>query len=227
MTITKLIAAMGLGFAFVSSAQATTVQYIMDQSNVLADNVPHLSVTISDVADSEDGGIAFSVQTLPTPVFSGSFSDFGIKTFGFNGDLLSTENVEFTNTASGNWNFGNTGNLSEFGIFQNIADADRGNQTADPLTFTIHKIGDSVEDYATANALGNLFSAHVIGFNTGVNDNRGRLQTSAWFGGNADGLSPPSEVPVPAAAWLLGSGLLGMVGVSRRRNPQLKEVGDV
>lgn len=27
----------------------------------------------------------------------------------------------------------------------------------------------------------------------------------------------PSVVPVPAAAWLLGSGLIGMVGVSRRR----------
>ncbi len=28
---------------------------------------------------------------------------------------------------------------------------------------------------------------------------------------------PPSAVPVPAAAWLFGSGLVGLVGVSRRR----------
>jgi hypothetical protein len=28
---------------------------------------------------------------------------------------------------------------------------------------------------------------------------------------------PPGEVPVPAAIWLLGSGLLGLVGVARRR----------
>ena len=27
----------------------------------------------------------------------------------------------------------------------------------------------------------------------------------------------PSAVPVPAAAWLFGSGLLGLVGVARRK----------
>lgn len=30
-------------------------------------------------------------------------------------------------------------------------------------------------------------------------------------------VTPPAAVPVPAAAWLLGSGLLGLVGVARRR----------
>lgn len=33
----------------------------------------------------------------------------------------------------------------------------------------------------------------------------------------ASGPTPPSEVPVPAAVWLLGSGLMGLVGVARRR----------
>jgi len=28
---------------------------------------------------------------------------------------------------------------------------------------------------------------------------------------------PPSPVPVPAAAWLLGSGLIGLLGLARRR----------
>lgn len=32
-----------------------------------------------------------------------------------------------------------------------------------------------------------------------------------------DGSAPPSAVPVPTAAWLFGSGLIGLVGVSRRR----------
>lgn len=31
------------------------------------------------------------------------------------------------------------------------------------------------------------------------------------------GQEPPSPVPVPAAAWLLGSGLIGLLGLARRR----------
>jgi hypothetical protein len=30
--------------------------------------------------------------------------------------------------------------------------------------------------------------------------------------------APASPVPVPAAVWLLGSGLIGMIGIRRRRN---------
>ena len=43
-----------------------------------------------------------------------------------------------------------------------------------------------------------------------------------WFGGNPNAyfLDVPfaAPVPVPAAVWLLGSGLLGLVGIRRRRN---------
>lgn len=38
-----------------------------------------------------------------------------------------------------------------------------------------------------------------------------------WNGATEEGL--PSAVPVPAAAWLFGSGLLGMLGVARRKKP--------
>jgi hypothetical protein len=32
-----------------------------------------------------------------------------------------------------------------------------------------------------------------------------------------DATSPPAEVPAPAAAWLMGSGLLGLLGAARRK----------
>ncbi|MHB8471611.1 MAG: PEP-CTERM sorting domain-containing protein [Gammaproteobacteria bacterium] len=41
------------------------------------------------------------------------------------------------------------------------------------------------------------------------------MQISVATGGG-DGSGPPAAVPVPAAMWLFGSGLLGLVGVSRR-----------
>ena len=34
---------------------------------------------------------------------------------------------------------------------------------------------------------------------------------------NLAGEAPPSPVPVPAAAWLMGSGLAGLIGAARRR----------
>jgi len=45
-------------------------------------------------------------------------------------------------------------------------------------------------------------------------------QTGSWtITGNAKaaGGPPPEPVPVPAAVWLFGSGLMGLVGVARRK----------
>ena len=68
---------------------------------------------------------------------------------------------------------------------------------------------------ATTDASGNFnttWSAVVVG---GAFDG----QIGYWsLNGVAKAEStPPPEVPVPAAAWLMGSGLLGLVGVARRR----------
>ena len=40
---------------------------------------------------------------------------------------------------------------------------------------------------------------------------------SPGFNGVVSGVSGPAPVPVPAAVWLMGSGLIGLVGVARRR----------
>ncbi len=34
---------------------------------------------------------------------------------------------------------------------------------------------------------------------------------------SVEGFVPPAQIPVPAAIWLFGSGLLGLVGIARRR----------
>jgi hypothetical protein len=42
--------------------------------------------------------------------------------------------------------------------------------------------------------------------------------TAEWYYvGTLSGFTPPTVIPVPAAVWLFGSGLLGLVGVARRK----------
>jgi len=57
-----------------------------------------------------------------------------------------------------------------------------------------------------------------FGFNNlvGNYDGSGRFYDNACWT-NDGGASCPSAVPIPAAVWLFGSGLVGLVGVARRR----------
>ena len=110
----------------------------------------------------------------------------------------------------------------------------------DPLVFSIdlgldQGTTDDIFDYianSIAGANGSfLFAVHIAGFldqnqlepNIGVDctGDAGATEgcnvlTSAWFA-PVEGSIPPSAIPVPAAVWLFGSGLLGLVGIARRR----------
>ncbi len=61
-----------------------------------------------------------------------------------------------------------------------------------------------------------MWAEHQINFRE---DFSGAIEgTAQWYYvGTIDGFVPPSAVPVPAAVWLFGSGLLGLAGVARRR----------
>jgi len=76
------------------------------------------------------------------------------------------------------------------------------------LTFSITGVNnDTIESYAVGNTDGGkFFAAHVAGYK--INES---TETSATIAGS-------TPVPLPNALWLLGSGLVCLMGIRRRKN---------
>jgi len=126
---------------------------------------------------------------------------------------------------------------SSFGKFDVVVNDGGQSRQYPSLSFSIDLGGnqgltDSIFDYIAASNQGHLFAAHIVGFNdlnplapaddpfdgAGLCYDMGQgnytaecnFLTSVYVGGG-------TLVPVPAAVWLFGSGLIGLVGVARRR----------
>ena len=108
----------------------------------------------------------------------------------------------------------------EFGDFDNITGAFKANLTSAGF---IPKIFALTFQSTNAPMWGDLYMKGVL-----------TEAANYWWDNHNDGDSidgyiptpgydrfPPGEIPVPAAAWLFGSGLLGLVGMSRRKASRL------
>jgi hypothetical protein len=205
-----LSAAAILAVATASPVQAASVSYYLDQSNDLPDGINYAQVTISDGAG---GDIDFSVEVL-TSAFSVTdpvAQNFGMQNFSFNYDLaLSVGIGNIVNIDPSSWGITQDQNAGGgFGKFE-FQLSGTGNSRTELLSFSITGVaGDTVNSYAIGSTLNpsavEYFAAHIAGFDTtnGV--------TSAQFAGS-------TPVPLPAAVWLFGAGLLGLAGVARRRS---------
>ncbi len=209
--IKKTVLAMAALMATVTgSVHASTVSYFLDQTNsaYLADGTNYAKVTISD--EGVAGNIDFSVEVNESEFTFTNPDAFGMQSFGFNYNTekaslasISASNIDNLNPAT--WTISqDKGGFGDFGKFE-FKLAGKGHQRTSLLTFSITGIdGDSIEDYAIGNMADPkaYFAAHIAGYEID-----GESETSAMFG---------TVVPVPAAAWLFGSGLIGLVGVARR-----------
>lgn len=194
-----------ISILLIAPVRAASVTFFMDQSNKLPDGSPYLSVMLTENAT---GGVDFLVQTLDG-LNDIAGSRFGIQKFGFS----------FADGVSGAvsglpdyWRVQQNRRMDGFGKFD-VRLQGPGKARTDSLSFTVS--GTDIGDFES------LFSAHVAGFRWCEIDER-RLCgarnciTSAFFAGEMDAPTP-EPVPVPGAAWLFVSGLLGLIGFGKHR----------
>lgn len=215
----------------VGRAEAASVQYMLDHSNTLEDGVDYLLVTISD---NQPGQLDFLVATQPS-LSEMAGGNFGIASFGFNFDVEG-EIYKDNFLLPDGWKVQFNKGMSEAGKFD-ARIMGTGQARQDPLQFSV--LGMSLEDIIPG------FASHVAGFETEHGDswdehpdfdkehpafNREhpdfadfdrehpdfegmRHVSSAFFYGDR----LVSEVPVPAAFWLFGSGMLLLGRIASRR----------
>lgn len=177
-------------------SHAATVSFYLNESNRLPDGINYLSVNLTE---NLTGGVDVLARTLD-PLNDLRYCDFGIQKFAFSFDDGTMGDV--TGLPDG-WKIKSDRGMNGFGKFDTGL-LGRGNARTDTLSFTVNGVG--IDDFES-------FFAAKVG---GLDDSAG--PSSAFFGGSLeDGNTSIAHAPVPAAAWLFGSGLVGLIGVARRR----------
>ena len=203
-------------------------------TNDIPNGTTYATVTIDDMITS--GVINFTVALSSYWDDKSPDPNFGIQSFGFNLDGAATGLVasDIIATLPSNWDIGFNENQDGLGNFDvTIGKTGSGQPNRqDPLVFSIDLGGDQsttdgISDYVADSIAGDngsfLFAVHIAGFTDqnpdlplsgcttpDANNPDCNLLTSVWVGNSA-------VVPVPAAVWLFGSGLIGLVGIARRK----------
>ncbi|MBI3545680.1 MAG: hypothetical protein HY081_03675 [Gammaproteobacteria bacterium] len=190
-------------------SQASIVSFSLDQSNRLPDGIDYVSVKLTE---NSNGGVDVVAKTLDSlDTFKGCH--FGIQKLAFNFDDGTMANIS---GLPDGWKVKSDRGMNGFGKFDTgilgLSDA-----RTDNLSFTVNGVG--IDDFES------FFAVKVGGL-----DLPSGKHGSAFFGGSLEngivsdnsggGDGNLAPVPLPPAAWLLGSGLVGLIGVTRRRSKQ-------
>lgn len=188
-----LMAALALGAA--GAASATPVTFTFNNGSAI---------------DNKQNSFLFSVGGVNLTVTAGSnkvaYRQEGLGVFTGGADA-----GEFNSYAGHNgvetltFTFDQTVTLSSISFFLFENNTDQGKLVYGSTTKTINKTSDAV--FGTPVSL-NSFTFTATGLFTSYRISGLQVNTVA------------PAVPVPAAAWLMGSGLLGLAGVARRRRSQ-------
>lgn len=140
--------------------------------------------------------------TAPTTPFHG--------VYGFYDDYIFSITGATSNAISTTINLGSMLGISNFA--QRLF-----NYSGNPTPTLGAPSGGVIDAWVTPFGIGTVavLPTTILAPGTYVLQTRGTA--TGTFGGSYAGTLNLAPVPVPAAAWLLGSGLLGLVGVARRR----------
>ena len=180
-----------LGIASVAPAVAST--FYLTESNVLPSGTQYARVDVLENA----GNLDFTVTAL---------NPSGWKFANFYFNLAGDPGVVSLLNLPGSWTQQTDQNVSMFGVF---SDGEKGNghSLQSAFSFTVDAVSNLTLASLAPNASGWMFAAHMQCQGSSCGPELG--QTSQFVAG-------PSPVPLPAAAWLFGSALLG-AGVLRRK----------
>ena len=119
--------------------------------------------------------------------------------------------------------FSNTGYHNQAATVSIASDNGAGDVTLDMTGWTVFWSGGAIDMGTGADAVVTCGSACGVGdtytldYNAVVPPSGGQFAGVAYQLHLSGTIGAPSAIPVPAAVWLFGSGLLGLVGVARRK----------
>ena len=184
-----ILVASVFGFTGVSNA---SMYYL--ESNNLSQPGNLASVTLTDIGSDVEITVAAIAPSLKV-------AGFGFNLNGNPGSISCGSLPTDYSCNVGTFQYDGSGNYSEQA---DPADFSTSNRYS---SFTFTLFGFNEADFIANTPQGNLFATHVY---LDINDPAtGNPLTGFAFGGTV--------VPVPAAVWLFGSGLIGLVGLARRK----------
>jgi len=165
---------------------------------------------------------SFSVDAIANTA-AGTFVQYAPDTSGMTGSIDAAGNIIFTPTGR----IANTSAPSITGNPFNTPNYDFGADgvpSADDIpgawaSFTTGTlVGPNLAGSITGQALDAAGHAVLVSTDTyGVGPNWGTFDQGTYYEVWSVDITPATVIPVPAAVWLFGSGLLGLVGVARRK----------
>ena len=223
----------------VAMASATGANAAFDTTTVFGENaLNNFIFTAWTTTDGLDSSVNVDLNINPVNDAGTGFRDFSTEQYTFSidltplGDDLSTlQWTVFGNNGAGTGNglevytsgnnqptLGDAAFSNQFTQMRNFMNANQGDAfvtigTEGQANFGANVVTPNFSSVGVTGSMGDMLSFLAYDRQSGL----ATYLTDISFDGSTLTIGTPSAVPVPAAAWLFGSALLGLAGIGRRR----------